>query len=109
MRTLLARALSRVPWTRRRPGRHSAKHLVAQRAAVPEPEPVSPWGRPWTSPSAADVRAIFRDPQTLALPTPQRERVWAAAFAEIGVDYDHPAAEPLASLVSPSTPARAAA
>lgn len=111
MRALLARALSRAPWKRRRPGRHSAQHLAAQRTAVPAsvPEPVSPWARPWTSPSAADVRAIFRDPQTLALPTPQRERVWAAAFAELGVDYDHPAAEPLGSLVSPATPARAAA
>ncbi|MDI3386533.1 hypothetical protein QIS99_09955 [Streptomyces sp. B-S-A8] len=99
MRALLARALSWAPW-RRRPGRHSAKHLAAQRAAEPVPEPVSPWSRPWTSPSGADVRAIFRDPQTLALPTPQRERAWAAAFAELGVDYDHPA-EPLASLVSP--------
>ncbi|MDI3418042.1 hypothetical protein [Streptomyces luteolus] len=105
MRRLLTRARSWAAALRRRPGRHSAKHLAAQRAAVPDSEPVSPWARPWTSPSAADVRAIFRDEWTLSLPAPQRERVWAAAFAELGVDYDHPA-EPLDSLV---TPVRAAA
>ncbi|MDI3407363.1 hypothetical protein [Streptomyces cavernicola] len=108
MHALLARALS---WLAalfapgRRPGRHSAQYLAAQRAdvpdPVPEPEPVSPWARPWTSPSAAEVRAIFRDERTLALPALQRERAWAAAFAELGVDYDHPA-EPLASLVTPT-------
>ncbi|MDI3405777.1 hypothetical protein [Streptomyces cavernicola] len=106
MYELLARVLS-WPAARfsvgRRPGRHSAQYLAAQRADVPdpEPEPVSPWARPWTSPSAAEVRAIFRDERILALPPLQRERAWAAAFAEVGVDYDHPA-EPLASLVTPT-------
>ncbi|MFM9368627.1 hypothetical protein [Streptomyces sp. Da 82-17] len=85
---------------RRRPGRHSAQYLAAAQTPAPDPVPVSPWARPWNSPSAAEVRAIFRDERILALPALQRERAWAAAFAELGVDYDHPA-EPLDSLVSP--------
>ncbi|MGW2860805.1 hypothetical protein [Streptomyces sp. NPDC001205] len=67
-------------------GRHAA--------VLPEPEPAgetlsgSVWRRPWTGPSAEEVRAIFRERPEL--PYLQRERWRAAAFAEIGLDYDHP-------------------
>ncbi|WP_075734135.1 hypothetical protein [Streptomyces acidiscabies] len=60
MRDFILRTLSRalcnlVP--RRRPGRHSATHL----ALAPEPViPVSPWSRPWTSPSKEEAAEIFR-------------------------------------------------
>ncbi|WP_258312148.1 hypothetical protein ACQ9ZG_32365 [Streptomyces araujoniae] len=44
------------------------------------------------------MREIFRDEHTQCLPSPQRERSYAAAFARIGVDYDHPTM-PLGSIV----------
>ncbi|MFH8560571.1 hypothetical protein [Streptomyces sp. NPDC017988] len=55
-----------------------------------EPAPVSPWSRPWTAPSSQEVRAIFKDERTRELPAVKRERVWAAEFAALGVDYDFP-------------------
>ncbi|MFD4700843.1 hypothetical protein [Streptomyces niveus] len=64
----------------------------------PEPAPVSPWSRPWTAPSSTDVRAIFKDERTRELPELQRERVYAAEFAALGVDYDYPTM-PLGSVV----------
>ncbi|WHM36245.1 hypothetical protein [Streptomyces sp. BPTC-684] len=74
-------------------------------AALPDPEPTTEalsgavWGRPWQGPSAETVREIFREcPE---LPYLQRERWRAAAFAEIGIDYDHPTTN--------ITPVRAAA
>lgn len=48
------------------------------------------WSRPWRGPSSAQVRAIFHAEETRALTVDQRERWRAAAFAEIGVDYDFP-------------------
>lgn len=110
MRDPLTRSVARVLALFRPcgPGRHSAKYLAAQ-AAVPEPVtgpgPVSPWSRPWNAPSAAEVRAIFRDERTLALPAPQREQVWAAAFAQLGADYGH-SVEPVGGF---GIPERAAA
>ncbi|WP_046505312.1 hypothetical protein [Streptomyces odonnellii] len=65
---------------------------------TPEPVPASPWTRPWTAPSSREVRAIFRDEHTRELPELQRERVYAAEFAALGVDYDYPTM-PLGSLV----------
>ncbi|WP_438294775.1 hypothetical protein [Streptomyces sp. HUAS TT7] len=50
--------------------------------------PASVWCTPWQEPSAETVREIFRE--GAGLPHVQRERRWAAAFAENGVDYDHP-------------------
>lgn len=99
MRDAIARALAWVlsVLIPSRPGRHSAEFLAAQTA--PEPVPVSPWSRPWTSPSSQDVRAIFRSEQTQELPHLQRERVWAVEFAALGVDYDYPT-QPLGSLVT---------
>ncbi|MGW6879255.1 hypothetical protein ACWGEU_03155 [Streptomyces goshikiensis] len=74
----------------RRPGRHSAAYLTEQRA--PEAA-ANPWSRPWTGPSAAQVRAVFRPEtsteSTLPLSPMQRERRWAVQFAEIGVDYPY--------------------
>lgn len=63
-----------------------------KRRAVPpapghRPETVAAWSRPWTGPSAADARAIFHAEETQAMTPDQRERWWAAAFAEIGVEY----------------------
>ncbi|MEU9707448.1 hypothetical protein AB0E21_02345 [Streptomyces sp. NPDC047967] len=75
-------------------GRHAAKSPATQCPPVP----ASPWSRPWTAPSAREVREIFHDEHTRHLPAPQRERSYAAAFARIGVDYDHPTM-PLGSLV----------
>ncbi|MFF3261385.1 hypothetical protein ACFYWO_19705 [Streptomyces sp. NPDC002932] len=88
MRDLIARTLAWVlsVLTPRRPGRHSVAYL-----SVPaERAPASPWSCPWTAPSSAEVRAIFGDERTRELPELQRERVYAAAFARLGVDYDFP-------------------
>ncbi|MFC5799446.1 hypothetical protein [Streptomyces formicae] len=68
----------------RRPGRHSAAFLAARTL---EPASMSPWSRPWTGASSQEQ-----------LPSLQRERVWAAEFAALGVDYDYPTM-PLGSLV----------
>ncbi|MFJ6566873.1 hypothetical protein ACIQNU_05600 [Streptomyces sp. NPDC091292] len=81
----------------RRPGRHTAEYLAAH-TPEPAPVPASPWSRPWTAPSAQEVRAIFRDKRTQELSELQRERVWAAEFAALGLDYDFPTM-PLGSLV----------
>ncbi|NEA19180.1 hypothetical protein [Streptomyces halstedii] len=54
---------------------------------VPTPEPapaVVP--RMFAGPSSGQARAIFRAEETRGLTPEQRERWWAAAFAEIGVD-----------------------
>ncbi|GLW03729.1 hypothetical protein Slala05_73590 [Streptomyces lavendulae subsp. lavendulae] len=71
-----------------RPGRHSAEYLAER----PDPAcSVSPWSRPWTGPSAAQVREIFRPTEaTMRLRTcsvEELERRYAAAFVTIGVDY----------------------
>ncbi|MCH0564375.1 MULTISPECIES: hypothetical protein [unclassified Streptomyces] len=99
MRDVIARALSWVLalLVPRKPGRHSAAFLAAQ-TPEPEPAPVSPWSRPWRGPSSQEVRAIFRNEHTRELPDLQRERMWAAEFAALGVDYDYPTL-PLGSLV----------
>ncbi|WP_151898191.1 hypothetical protein [Streptomyces sp. C8S0] len=79
-----------------KPGRHSAEFLATQ---TPSPSPPRvPWFRPWTGPSSQEVRAIFHSEHTRELPDLQRERVWAAEFAALGVDYDYPTL-PLGSLV----------
>ncbi|MFJ6573132.1 hypothetical protein ACIQNU_37560 [Streptomyces sp. NPDC091292] len=99
MRDAIARTLVRVlsVLIPRPPGRHSAEYLAAQ---TPEPAltPASPWSRPWTAPSAQEVRAVFRDERTQELPELQRERVYAAEFADLGLDYDFPTM-PLSSVV----------
>ncbi|MFD7646728.1 hypothetical protein ACFV5M_03585 [Streptomyces albidoflavus] len=98
MRDSIARALSWVlsVLAPRRPGRHSAQHFAEP---VPAPAPAAnPWSRPWTSPSSREVRAIFTNPRTRELPPEQRERVRAAEFARLGVDYDFPTM-PLGSIV----------
>ncbi|WP_329148325.1 hypothetical protein OIU91_19935 [Streptomyces sp. NBC_01456] len=60
----------------------------------PNPEPanasVDPWRTPWRGPSAKAVRAIFHAEEVQSLTQDQRERWWAAAFLEIGVEYDFP-------------------
>lgn len=75
-------------------GRHAAERPAAPLIFPP----ASPWSRPWTAPSSREVREIFHDEHTRYLLAPQRERSYAAAFARIGVDYDHPTM-PLGSLV----------
>ncbi|MET9602552.1 hypothetical protein [Streptomyces sp. NPDC006459] len=70
-----------------RPGKHSAAYLAAHGAEGP----VNPWSRPWTGPSAAQVREIFKPEdatvQLRACSVEELERRYAAAFAAIGVDY----------------------
>ncbi|AGP56800.1 hypothetical protein [Streptomyces rapamycinicus] len=74
-----------VPQTRRRgPGRHSAEHFATVTAMSPAPHR----HQPWTGPSSEDARAIFRADVSHLTPE-QRERHWAAAFAEIGVEYPY--------------------
>lgn len=91
MRDAIARALTRVlallPWIQRPdPGRHSAAFFASQ----PAPTTMNPWLEPWQGPSAAAVRGIFHAGEVQLLTPEQRERWWAAAFCEIGVDYDFP-------------------
>lgn len=60
----------------------------------PKPEPanasVDPWRTPWRGPTAKAVREIFHAEEVQSLTQDQRERWWAAAFFEIGVEYDFP-------------------
>ncbi|QDY76960.1 hypothetical protein [Streptomyces qinzhouensis] len=53
MRALVARLAARL-----RPGRHRATHLGARVRRTP-PAPVSPWNRPFTGPTQAQVRTYF--------------------------------------------------
>lgn len=76
------------PQPPRRPGRHTAAFLAEQPELTSQSEPASVWRTPWQGPSAETVREIFRE--GAELPHLQRERRWAAAFAELGIDYDHP-------------------
>ncbi|MFI1867452.1 hypothetical protein [Streptomyces jumonjinensis] len=93
---LLTRALIQVlsvfPGTRRTtPGRHSAAHFASRPTPAPAPEPaaLSPWRKPWAGPSAQQVWAIFRAEEALHLSPVQRERFFATAFAECGIDYPY--------------------
>ncbi|MFE0189273.1 hypothetical protein [Streptomyces sp. NPDC058989] len=58
------------------------------------PEPanasVNPWLTPWRGPSGKEVREIFHAEEVQSLTPEQRERWWATAFFEIGIDYDFP-------------------
>ncbi|MEU7584460.1 hypothetical protein AB0B50_43555 [Streptomyces sp. NPDC041068] len=69
-------------------GRHAAPESAPEPAG--SPVAVSAWLKPWNAPSAEEVRSIFLAKETEPLPLEQRERLWAAAFAELGIDYDHP-------------------
>ncbi|MFE4023426.1 hypothetical protein ACFXPZ_39560 [Streptomyces sp. NPDC059101] len=90
MRDAIARALV---WMLRlllpAQGRHAAP---AAPTLEPDTEPTTPptVRRQWTGPSSTEARAIFRAKEAQTLTPEQRERWWAAAFAEIGVDYDFP-------------------
>ncbi|MCX4675012.1 hypothetical protein OG413_06685 [Streptomyces sp. NBC_01433] len=95
MRDLIARSLT---WVLRLLLPAQGQHSTTATPTTPEPAPVSPWSRPWTAPSSQEVRAIFQDERTQELPPLQRERVWAAEFADLGLDYDFPTM-PLGSLV----------
>ncbi|MDX3385069.1 hypothetical protein PV682_26855 [Streptomyces niveiscabiei] len=88
LRTLLALAL---------PGRGKRRKPCTTPVPAPEPVvPVSPWSRPWTSPSKEDAAEIFRlqaerhahaeSAWELRL---QWERRRAAALAAEGVDYPY--------------------
>ncbi len=87
---LLIWALSVLAPRTRRPGKHTAAYLADLPALAPEPAPASPWARPWTGPSAETVRSIFHAEETHGLSPDQCERWRAAAFSEIGLDYDFP-------------------
>ncbi|MYY13184.1 hypothetical protein GT204_30950 [Streptomyces sp. SID4919] len=87
----LFRVLDLLPWTRRRkPGRHSAAHLDHDPVhPVPDEVPYSAWAKPWPGISSRQARAVFLADAALDLTPDQRERRWAAAFAELGVDYPY--------------------
>ncbi|MDX3855622.1 hypothetical protein [Streptomyces sp. AK02-01A] len=74
--------LLRLPSRKRRPGavREAARHVPAAVRHRPGP---------WRGPSSAEARAFFRDEAAARLTPQQRERFWATAFAEIGVDYPY--------------------
>ncbi|MFJ9429087.1 hypothetical protein ACIRQY_05410 [Streptomyces sp. NPDC101490] len=90
MRDLIARTLVRMlcVFAPRRPGRHSATFLAHRPG--PEPVPVSPWSRPWSSPSREEVAERFRweaenTPGLLII----RERRRALDAASRGLDYPY--------------------
>ncbi|WP_445402490.1 hypothetical protein ACSMX9_13025 [Streptomyces sp. LE64] len=99
MREFIVRALmwvsAHLTLTRRtRPGRHTAEHFANRPAGPPSgttPGRVSAWARPWTGPSAAEARAIFRAEEARHLSPEQRERYYATAWAERGYDYPYTA------------------
>ncbi|MCZ1009423.1 hypothetical protein O1L68_24435 [Streptomyces lydicus] len=73
------------------PARGKHRALTETPVTTPEPRPKSvAWSQPWRGPSADEARGIFHAEETQGLTPEQRERWWAAAFAEIGVDYDFP-------------------
>ncbi|HEY8981248.1 MAG TPA: hypothetical protein VIU15_16865 [Streptomyces sp.] len=72
LRTLLSHLL---PGT----GQRRKPHHPAPVPATPV-IPVSPWSRPWTSPSKEEAAELFRL---------QRERRRAATLATMGVDYPY--------------------
>ena len=89
MRDLIARALV---WALGLLLPARGRHRTAQSAPTPITEPappVNPWAKPWTGPSSAEAREIFRAAETMRLTPVQRERRWAAEFAARGVDYDY--------------------
>jgi hypothetical protein len=71
-------------------GKRRAVPLAPVSAPTLHNESGAAWSRPWRGPSADDARAIFHAEETRSLTPEQRERWWAAAFSEIGVDYDFP-------------------
>ncbi|QNP71413.1 hypothetical protein IAG44_19560 [Streptomyces roseirectus] len=92
MRDAIARALTWVLTTfltPHRPGRHTADFLTAQPQPLP-PAPVSPWSRPWTSPSKEEAAAFFRQQDAADQERRvKRERRRAAALAARGIDYPY--------------------
>ncbi|MEU3188377.1 hypothetical protein ABZ707_29910 [Streptomyces sp. NPDC006923] len=80
-RILVWLLLLRLPSRKRRHGavRKAARHVPAAVRRQPG----------WRGPSSAEARAIFRDKAADRLTPQQRERFWATAFAEIGVDYPY--------------------
>jgi len=69
-------------WTLRAPP-------AQRRYRFPEPY-VSPWSKPWTSPSKEEAAALFRRMvEADAEREHQQERRRAAAFATLGIDYPY--------------------
>ncbi|MFJ9207473.1 hypothetical protein [Streptomyces sp. NPDC102264] len=95
MRDSIARALV---WVLRLVLPARGRHSGTVAPLNTEPVSLSAWSRPWTAPSSREVQAIFKDEHTRKLPELQRERVYAAEFAALGIDYDFPTV-PLGSLV----------
>lgn len=95
MRDPIARALAwalalLIPPTRRPElGRHSAAYLKARPEATPAPASESAWRRPWRGPNSADARAIFQAAEAGGLDPVRRERFFATAWAEQGVEYEY--------------------
>lgn len=72
----------------RLPSRKQPVTAVRERA-YPIPAAIRRRSGTWPGPSSAEARAIFRDRTAQRLTPQQRERFWATAFAEIGVDYPY--------------------
>ncbi|MGW0559610.1 hypothetical protein ACWDZ4_02980 [Streptomyces sp. NPDC003016] len=105
MRDRIARALSWVLslLAPRRPGRHSAAFFAEPPEPTVEPAPVSPWSRPWPTPTPEHIRSLYAPlrgedvaltrPYVLAKTTVElgviHERRRAAALATLGVDYPY--------------------
>jgi len=93
VRNSIARAISaclRTPLTVLLPAK--GKHRQTEPVEAPaRPEPyVSPWSRPWTSPSKAEAAAFFHQQAEATLELRlQRERRRAAALASLGVEYPY--------------------
>ncbi|MFE6031600.1 hypothetical protein [Streptomyces niveus] len=105
MRDAIARTLVRVlsVLIPRGPGRHSAGHLTRQTMKPTEPRPVSPWGKPWSTPTPEHIKTLYTPlrGEDIALARPYvtaettmalgviRERRRAAELATMGVDYPY--------------------
>ncbi|MGX8904754.1 hypothetical protein ACR820_05870 [Streptomyces netropsis] len=73
-------------------GRHTADPAfrpVPTSVPAPPLHPTARQPKAWTGPSSKQVRAIFHAEEVQDLTPEQRERWWAVAFAEIGVEYPY--------------------
>jgi hypothetical protein len=86
MRDGIARALV---WVLRLMLPSRGRHTALPHEPHVTPTSSSPWSRPWTGPSAAEVRAIFGAEEALRLTPVQRERRFAVEFAALGVEYPY--------------------
>ncbi|MGW3569095.1 hypothetical protein ACWDSL_35435 [Streptomyces sp. NPDC000941] len=71
-------------------GRHRSAPPADQPAPGSEPGAVSPWSRPWPSPSKEQARALFEQQAEVTMELGAiRERRRAAELAAMGEDYPY--------------------